>query len=117
MNLLTPLINAFLELEKKKGSGSEVIETLQEKPKKTDESGTFIPNVYKELHSPISNVHKELNTLRSTIFNESCIPSTSKDNQCADNHHADVTKKRNYDELFGDISDIYDINNFGMYFI
>ncbi|XP_076171216.1 chromosome transmission fidelity protein 18 homolog isoform X2 [Ptiloglossa arizonensis] len=39
------------------------------------------------------------------------IPSTSKGIEYNDNYEADGTRKRNYTELFGDISDILDIND------
>lgn len=68
-----------------------------------------------ESNAVISNLYKELNTPTSSKYNELCIPSTSKVIESNDNFGTDITKKRNYNELFGDISDILDVNDFGMY--
>lgn len=92
----------FLEFEKK---NNVKIENLEKKQKERNKLNTSIPNVYKELNIPTSNK-----------YNEVAIASTSKAIECNDNFDIDITKKRNYDELFGDISDILDINSFGMIF-
>lgn len=93
----------LLELEKEKGEQPQEIQNLQEKRKED------------ELNTVISNLYKELNTPTSSKYNELCISSTSKVIESNDNFDTDVTKKRNYNELFGDISDILDVNDFGMY--
>lgn len=93
----------LLELEKEKGEQPQEIQNLQEKRKED------------ELNIVISNLYKELNTPTSSKYNELCISSTSKVIESNDNFDTDVTKKRNYNELFGDISDILDVNDFGMY--
>ncbi|KAG9437378.1 chromosome transmission fidelity protein 18 [Apis mellifera carnica] len=77
------------------------IENLEKKQKEKNKLNTSIPNVYKELNIPTSNK-----------YNEVAIASTSKTIECNDNFDIDITKKRNYDELFGDISDMLDINTF-----
>ena len=94
-------MNFFLELEK----SNVKIENLEKKQKEKNKLNTSIPNVYKELNIPTSNK-----------YNEVAIASTSKTIECNDNFDIDITKKRNYDELFGDISDMLDINTFGMIF-
>lgn len=94
-------MNFFLELEK----SNVKIENLEKKQKEKNKLNTSISNVYKELNIPTSNK-----------YNEVAIASTSKTIECNDNFDIDITKKRNYDELFGDISDMLDINTFGMIF-
>lgn len=93
----------LLELEKKKGTESGKIENSQEKQKR-DKLNISRPNVY-----------EELNALTSSKYNKSCIPSTSKviPSTNNDDFDTDVTKKRHYDELFGDISDMLDTNDLG----
>lgn len=90
----------FLEFEKR---NSVKTENLEKKQKEENKLNTSIPNVYKELNIPISNK-----------YNEVPIASTSKAVEYNDNFDIDITKKRNYDELFGDVSDILDINSFGI---
>ncbi|XP_060811233.1 chromosome transmission fidelity protein 18 homolog isoform X1 [Bombus pascuorum] len=87
------------ELEKEKEQPQKV-QNLQEKQKED------------ELNTVISNLYKELNTPTSSKYNELCIPDTSKVIESNDNFGTDITKKRNYNELFGDISDILDVNDF-----
>ncbi|CAK9798019.1 Chromosome transmission fidelity protein 18 homolog [Anthophora quadrimaculata] len=127
------------EFEKKKKSGTGNVEVLQKKVQAKDKLSTFTPDVckelnsltlgaHKELNTATSSVHKELNTATSNVHKElntptanlhkqlsttnECgelyAPSTSKSIEC--NIDTDLTRKRNYDELFGDITDILDIN-------
>ncbi|KZC08339.1 Chromosome transmission fidelity protein 18 like protein [Dufourea novaeangliae] len=117
------LLRELEEHERKKSEKHQEIQNLHEKPKEKHELkspasnlhkelNTPIHNVYKELNTPISNVHKELNAPTCSKDDDFSIPSTSKDNGHIDNSQVDGTKKRNYDELFGDISDIVDLNDF-----
>lgn len=73
--------------------------------------------MYKELNTPPSNVYKGFNTPTTSSYNDLSIPGTSKDIGYTDLVEVDNAKKRNYDELFGDISDLVDANGFGMYSI
>ena len=97
----------LLELEKKKGTESGKIKNSQGEQKRD------------KLNISRPNVHEELNTLTSSKYNELSIPSTSKviPSTSNDDFDTDITKKRHYDELFGDISDILDRNDLGIYFI
>ncbi|XP_006610723.1 chromosome transmission fidelity protein 18 homolog [Apis dorsata] len=89
------------EIEEFEKKNNVKIENLEKKQKEKNKLNTSIPNVYKELNIPISSK-----------YNEVAIASTSKAIEYNDNFDIDTTKKRNYDELFGDISDMLDINNF-----
>ncbi|XP_076761142.1 chromosome transmission fidelity protein 18 homolog [Xylocopa sonorina] len=95
------LLKEIEDLENKKKLGSQNVRNLQEKAKETDDLNAYKSNLYKELNTPTSSRHNEL-----------CSPSTSKATECSGNSETDITKKRNYDELFGDISDILDTNSF-----
>ncbi|CAL7936344.1 unnamed protein product [Xylocopa violacea] len=95
------LLKEIEDLENKKKLESQNVGNLQEKTKETN-----------DLNAVKSNLYKELNTPTSSGLNELCSPSTSKATKCNGNLETDITKKRNYDELFGDISDILDINDF-----
>ncbi|XP_043248448.1 chromosome transmission fidelity protein 18 homolog [Colletes gigas] len=111
------------ELERKRAAQSQETGTVHEKTKQNNESNTSKPSVYKELNTPVPNVYKELNnptpvmrtelnTSTSNKCNELSIPSTSNEIKNSDNFEADNTKKRSFNELFGDISDILDTNDF-----
>ena len=104
INIITNLDILFLEFEKKKGTESGKIENLQEEQKRN------------KLNNSRPNVHEELNALTSSKYNKSCIPSTSKviPSTNNDDFDTDVTKKRHYDEFFGDISDMLDTNDLGI---
>ncbi|XP_034178383.2 chromosome transmission fidelity protein 18 homolog [Osmia lignaria lignaria] len=97
------LLKEIEELEEKKLAESKRNKTVQEKSLQKNESNTSITNVSKELNTPIPN-----NTQRNL-----CTPSTSKIIECNSNAEIDNTKKRGYDEIFGDISDILETNEFG----
>ncbi|KAK1128703.1 hypothetical protein K0M31_019855 [Melipona bicolor] len=95
------ILKEIEELGKKKGAESGKIENSQE-----EQRGD-------KLNISRSNVHEELNAITSSKYNESRTPSTSKviPSTNNDDFDTDVTKKRHYDELFGDISDMLDTND------
>ncbi|KAF3427800.1 hypothetical protein E2986_02125 [Frieseomelitta varia] len=95
------ILKEIEEFEKKKDTESGKIENSQEEQKR-DKLNISRPNVY-----------EELNAFTSNKYNKLCIPSTSKviPSTNNDNCDTDVTKKRHYDELFGDISDMLDTND------
>ncbi|XP_076287009.1 chromosome transmission fidelity protein 18 homolog isoform X2 [Lasioglossum baleicum] len=115
------LLREIEEIEKKKAEISQRSENLLKLPKEKDESNrttpsvlkelnTPTPSVFQELNTPTHNVHKELNTPISNSHNDLCAPGTSQDFRCSNNFESESIKKRNYDDLFGDISDIIDLN-------
>ncbi|XP_076649239.1 chromosome transmission fidelity protein 18 homolog [Halictus rubicundus] len=117
------LLREIEEIEKKKSEISQRSENLLKVPKEKDESNNAIPSVlkelntptpsvFKELNTPTHNVYKELNTPISNSHKDLCTPGTSKDFDCSNNFVSESIKKRNYDDLFGDISDITDLNGY-----
>ena len=117
------LLREIEDLETKKTLPSQKLETSQEKHKKKDEINTLTPiiesvtptpnnNLYKQLNTPVRTINKESNTPTTSHHDEFSIPSTSRGIGFVDNYEAGNTAKRTYDELFGDISDIDDINGF-----
>ncbi|XP_076672532.1 uncharacterized protein LOC143371336 [Andrena cerasifolii] len=114
------LLREIEDLERKKTLQSQKVESPQEKHKQKDELNALIPNtesvtptpnnnLYKQLNTPIHTINKELNTPTTSHHDEFSIPSTSRGIGFIDNFDVGNTAKRNYDELFGDISDIDDI--------
>ncbi|XP_017754396.1 PREDICTED: chromosome transmission fidelity protein 18 homolog [Eufriesea mexicana] len=89
------------ELEIKKRLESQKVETSQKNQNEKDELNILRLNIYKELNTPTPSKHNELS-----------ISNTSTAVQCDDNFNTDYTKKRNYNQLFGDISDMLDIDDF-----
>ncbi|XP_033340311.2 chromosome transmission fidelity protein 18 homolog isoform X1 [Megalopta genalis] len=106
------LLREIEELERKKEEISQRTGNLSQVPKEKDESNIVTPNIYKELNTPTHDVHKELNTPRNNIHNDLCTPGTSKGFDRFTNIESNGTNKRNYDDLFGDISDIIDLNDY-----
>ena len=117
------LLREIEDLERKKTLPSQKLETSQENHKKKNEINALTPNtesvtptpnnnLYKQLNTPIHTIHKELNTPTTSHHDEFSIPSTSRGTGFIDNFEVGNTAKRTYDELFGDISDIDDINGF-----
>ncbi|XP_031840583.1 chromosome transmission fidelity protein 18 homolog [Nomia melanderi] len=101
------LLKEIEEYEGQKTQKSQEIQNVHNEHKKKDESVNATPNTYKESNSTIHNVHKELNIFTTNKHNDFITPS----NKGSDSIDIDNTKKRNYDELFGDISDIIDLND------
>ncbi|XP_054012649.1 chromosome transmission fidelity protein 18 homolog [Hylaeus anthracinus] len=105
------------ELERKKLAQShdkaeDSKESNAPKPSGSEEFNASPFNVYKELNKSTPSTHIELNTPVSNKYDYGNIPSTSKGIEHSHNSEVDNTKKRTYDELFGDISDLLDVNGF-----
>ncbi|XP_017887978.1 chromosome transmission fidelity protein 18 homolog isoform X2 [Ceratina calcarata] len=92
------ILREIEELKKKKDDLSRNVGQSQEKLRNKNELNSATPNLDKDLNTPSCSIQSELHA-----------PSTSKNNG---NVETDIIRKRNYDELFGDISDILDINDF-----
>ncbi|XP_078042301.1 chromosome transmission fidelity protein 18 homolog [Augochlora pura] len=100
------------ELERKKEEISQRTGNLSQVPKETCESNIVTPNVNKKLNELRHNVYKELNAPVNNKHNDLCTPGSSKEFDCSNNIESGNTKKRNYDDLFGDISDMIDLNDY-----
>ncbi|XP_012153108.2 chromosome transmission fidelity protein 18 homolog [Megachile rotundata] len=96
------LLREIEEIEKEKVVELGKTETLQKSEIIHKNASNTTSNVYKELNNPIPN----------NTHNDLCISTTGRNIEFRDTPEIDITKKRGYDEIFGDISDILEINDF-----